>query len=88
LNNVIKFKTEAPFIDIHFDKFTGVVDFAKKLWEGFKGYANSLKEIVEEKLPELLHTAEELPHEAEEVKNSVSHEFDGLDIMKKGKALM
>lgn len=32
LNNLIKFTTEAPFIDVDFDRCTGVKDFALKLW--------------------------------------------------------
>jgi len=35
-----------------------------------------------------LNTAQELPKEAEEVKANAEGEFEGLDIMKKGKAIM
>jgi len=88
LNKVVKFSSEAPFIEIDFSAFTGVVDFAKKLWEGMKAYAMSLKKIVEENLPALLSKAEEFPNEAEQVRSNCMGEFEGLDLMKKGKALM
>lgn len=39
-------------------------------------------------LPELLAKSKELPTEAEEVKAAAKDEFDSLDLMKKGKALM
>jgi hypothetical protein len=35
-----------------------------------------------------LEKAKGLPQEAEEVKSAAQDEFDGLDLMKKGKALM
>lgn len=58
------------------------------MFEAFKSYALALKEVVMEKLPELFNTAKDLPEEIEEVKEHAKEEFEGLDIMKKGKALM
>lgn len=84
-----KFTTEPPFIDLNFDHFAHeVIEYAKNLFEAFKKYAMALKEIVMDKLPELFDKAKELPDKVEEIKDNCAEEFENLDIMSKGRALM
>ena len=44
-----------------------------------KDYAEKLKSIAEEKIPELLNKAEGLPGEAEDVKSNAAEELNALD---------
>jgi hypothetical protein len=67
---------------------TALGDGGTLIYESFRDYALSLQEIMTGSLPDLLEKANELPNEAEEVKNAAESEFDGLDMMKKGKALL
>ena len=58
------------------------------IWEGFVNYADALQKCVTEQMPSVLESAEELPNKAELAKDRAQGELEGLDFMKKGKALL
>lgn len=58
------------------------------MYEAFVNYASALAKCVTEQMPAVLESAEELPSQAEQAKDAAQGEFEALDIMKKGKALL
>ena len=63
-------------------------DVGQSIYEAFINYASALAKCITEQLPAVLESAEELPGQAEQAKDAASSEFEALDIMKKGKALL
>ena len=61
-------------------------DYALKIWDAMKSYANELKTIAEDKLPDLVSNAEQLPGEAEDVRENAKDELNSLDLAQKAKA--
>lgn len=74
-----------PYVDID---FTNVTDTGKQIYDSFANYVKALESCVTEQLPGVLETAEELPSKAETVKDAAENEFDNLDLMAKGKAVL
>eukprot|EP00349_Pseudokeronopsis_sp_Brazil_P005403 CAMPEP_0202963460 /NCGR_PEP_ID=MMETSP1396-20130829/7445_1 /ASSEMBLY_ACC=CAM_ASM_000872 /TAXON_ID= /ORGANISM="Pseudokeronopsis sp., Strain Brazil" /LENGTH=69 /DNA_ID=CAMNT_0049684677 /DNA_START=383 /DNA_END=592 /DNA_ORIENTATION=- len=58
-----------------------------ELVEGLQKLLKALKEIVQDKLPDLAAQASRLPEEAEDVKNRAEPEFERLGLMEKAKAV-
>lgn len=82
------FKEDSPFIEINSSHFEGdLVQYSTDLYNSFKKYILALKEIVTDKLPDILRQAEEFPAAAEEVKDHSTAEFEGLNPLNKGKAV-
>ncbi len=81
----LNFKGEDPFIDLRTDD---IGDVGTAMYEAFVNYVSALTKCVTEQMPAVLETAQELPSQAEAAKDSASGEFDGLDMMKKGKAML
>lgn len=81
----LNIKTESPYIFIN----TGVLgQTGNAMYEGFVNYAKALEACVTEKIPAVYESAAGLPDQAEAAKDSAMGEFNDLDIMKKGKALL
>jgi hypothetical protein len=58
----LTFKEEPPFIEISSSHFEGdMVQYAIDLYNSFKKFILALKEIVMEKLPDILSQAQEFP---------------------------
>lgn len=81
----IEWKTGAPMVDIRTDD---IGEAGVRIFEAFTGYAMSLEKCVTEQLPAVLESAQALPGQAEEAKNNAESEFNDLDLLKKGKALL
>ncbi len=83
------FIPEPPFLEMKLEGFeSGVVVGALKMIGCFTTYVNALKDIIEEKIPDVLEKAQRMPEEAQELKDRFKYDFDNLDLMKKGKAVM
>ena len=85
----MSFLPEPPFIDISTDDLQGtnLFQFAVDLIKSFVKFMKALKEIVFDRLPDILSQAEEFPHQAEEVKEHAGPEFEALNPINKAKAL-
>lgn len=81
----IEWKTGAPMVEIRTDE---IGDAGVRIYESFVNYATSLEKCVTEQLPAVLESAEGLPGQAEDAKNNAEGEFNELDLLKKGKALL
>lgn len=81
----IEWKTGAPMVEVRTDE---IGEAGKNIYESFVKYAEALEKCVTEQLPAVLETAEGLPAEAEEARNNAESEFNNLDLIKKGKALL
>jgi hypothetical protein len=81
----IEWKTGAPMVEVRTDE---IGDAGTKIYESFVNYAQSLEKCVTEQLPAVLESAQALPGQAEDAKNNAESEFNDLDLMKKGKALL
>ena len=75
----------APFVDLDLAKIDPTT---KKVYDSFISYVKNLDDAVSNKIPVILHRAEILPREAEEVQNSAADEIERLDFMKKPQALV
>jgi len=63
------FKPEPPFMEIKLEGFEdGVMMSALKMIEAFENYAKAVKEIIEDKIPDIISKAKGLPSEAEDMK--------------------
>lgn len=60
----------------------------KKIYDAFRGFATAIQDVIMKQLPDLLTKSKKLPEDAEGVKDAAKDEFNGLDMMKKAKAVM
>ena len=82
------FKEDPPFIEISTSHFEGdMAQYAIDLFNSFIKFILALKDIVMDKLPNILYQAKEFPGRAEEVKEHSEHQFDALNPMNKAKAI-
>jgi hypothetical protein len=81
----IEWKSGAPMVEVRTDE---IGEVGTNIYEAFVKYAQALEKCVTEQLPAVLEAAEGLPDQAEEAKNNAESEFNSLDLLKKGKALL
>jgi hypothetical protein len=81
----LEWKAGAPFVELRLEE---IGDAGKNIYEGFVSYAQAIQKCVTEQMPAVLESAEGLPSQAEEAKNNAESEFNDLDLMKKGKAVL
>lgn len=72
----MEFKAEPPFLEVKLDHFSGdvlqqTIDYIK----AFKDLIMAIKEIIEEKLPNIMERADRLQYRVEEVKEHAGHEI-------------
>eukprot|EP00347_Sterkiella_histriomuscorum_P007588 403348343 len=81
----IEWKTGAPMVEIRTDD---IGEAGVRIYESFVAYAMALEKCVTEQLPAVLENAQALVGQVEEVREGATPEFNELDLMKKGKALL
>jgi hypothetical protein len=78
-------KVSAPFV---FVDVTSLGDSGTLVFESFGRYTAALEHVVLVKLPELMTKSSRILDEAEDVRRYAEPQFDNLDIISKGKAVM
>ena len=74
-----------PFIELDTSELESN---AQNIYDGFVNYVNALISVIEEKIPEVIKNAENLPKEAEEAKESCESEIEELDMIEKPLAVL
>lgn len=75
----------APFVFVNVD---GLGNSGNLIYESFSKYCEAMQDVVTTQLPDLLYKGERLIDEAEDVKKYAEPEFERLDVIAKGKAVM
>ena len=78
-------KVSAPFV---FVDVSSLGDSGTLVFESFTRYTSALEDVVLVKLPELMTKASRIIDEAEDVRRYAEPQFDNLDLVSKGKAIM
>jgi len=78
-------KASAPFV---FCDIGPLGDSGALMMDAFVKYTQALEDVVLTKLPELLRSASRVLDEAQDVKNYAEPQFERLDVISKGKAVM
>lgn len=74
----IEAKERAPYI-----KMSGIPKDASKQYDDFCAYAEFLDACIDDKIPEFLKEASQIPEKAERAKKDAESEFDSLSGFRK-----
>lgn len=80
----MEFKSECPFIEIKMDHFHGdVLQYAIDVFKSFKELIQAVKEIVEDKMPEIVNKCNNFKYRMDEIKEYAGNEIKGLGLKQK-----
>lgn len=77
----IEFKTDCPFVEVKMDHFQGdILQSAIDVFKAFKELIQAIKEIVEDKLPEIVTKCNNFKYRMDEIKEYAGNEIKGLGL--------